>query len=179
MSVTKKILFVLIAFATAVSSTYAQGANKLRVLAAPGVAKSAEKDWHSSLTVSGKDLDLHCPKCSPIQTVDIPEKDIAALRYGQNAYHHWVAGIITGVFSLGAGLIVGLMHHRQHFFSVDTKEGKVLAIQADKGDYRQIAGMLQNFTGLPILVTAKEAHFLSGFNTKIQNPPAKNAAPAK
>ena len=46
---------------------------------------------------------------------------------------------------------------------MDTKEGKVVAIQADKKDYRDIAGMLQNFTGLPIQVSAKEAHFLNGF----------------
>jgi len=65
------------------------------------------------------------------------------------------------------GLIVGLMPHHQHYFSVDTKEGKVVAIQADKKDYRDIAGMLQNFTGLPIQVSAKEAHFLNGFNIKI------------
>ena len=174
MTTARKILFVLIAFATAASPICAQGINKLRVLSAPGVTKSADKDWHNTLTVSGKDLDLSCPKCSPVQKVDIPENDIATLRYGQNAYHHWVAGIITGVFSLGAGLVIGLMHHHKHYFSIDTKEGKVLAIQADKGNYRQIAGMLENLTGLPILVTTKDAHFLHGYNTKIQNPPPQS-----
>ncbi len=58
-------------------------------------------------------------------------------------------------------------------FSIDTKQGKVLATQADRGDYRQIAGMLQNFTGLPIEVTPKDAHYLNGFNVKIENLPAK------
>ena len=171
MIIAREVLFVLIAFATAASPAFAQGVKKLRVLSAPGVTTTAEKDWHNTLTVSGKDLDLSCPKCSPIQEVDIPENDISGLRYGQNAYHHWVAGIVTGIFSLGAGLVIGLMHHHKHFFSIDTKEGKVLAIQADKGNYRRIAGMLENFTGLPILVTAKDAHFLNGYNTKIQNPP--------
>jgi|SRR5690242_2868495 len=85
----------------------------------------------------------------------------------KNAYHHWVSGIVTGVFSLGVGAIVGLMPHHEHFYSVDLKDGKVLGIQADKGDYRQIAGMLENFAGLPIQVSAKDAHFLNGFNTRI------------
>jgi hypothetical protein len=131
------------------------------------VTKTEPKDWHNSLGISGQNLTLNCPKCSPIQAIAVPATDIAALRYGQNAYHHWVTGIVSGAFSLGVGLIVGLMPHHQHFFSVDTKEGKVLAIQADKKDYRQIAGMLENFAGLPIQVSAKEAHFLNGFNVKI------------
>jgi hypothetical protein len=50
---------------------------------------------------------------------------------------------------------------------VDTKEGKVVAIQADKKDYRDIAGMLQNFTGLPNQVSAKEAHSLNVSNIKV------------
>lgn len=169
----RKILFALVTLTITTAPLYAQNATKLRVIAAPGVTKAQPKNWHNSLGVSGKELVLHCPKCAPIQTVDIAEKDIAALRYGQNAYHHWVAGIVSGVFSLGVGLIVGLMPHHQHFFSVDTKEGKVLAIQAHKRDYRQIAGMLENFTGLPIFVTAKDAHYLNGFNIKIENTPEK------
>lgn len=169
----RKCLFVLLSLATVTSPAYVQTANKLRVLAAPGVTATKQKDWHNALGISGKNLTLHCPKCVPIQTVNIPEKDITELRYGQNAYHHWVAGIVSGVFSLGVGLIVGLMPHHQHYFSVDTKSGKVLGIQADKGDYRQIAGMLQNFTGLPFHVTAKDAHYLNGFNVKIENVPSK------
>jgi hypothetical protein len=89
------------------------------------------------------------------------------LRYGQNAYHHWVSGVVTGIFSLGIGLIVGLMPHHQHYFSVDLKSGKVLGIQADKSDYKEIAGMLQNSTGLPIQTTAKDAHYLNGFNVQV------------
>lgn len=173
MKIARKFLFVLLTLATAISPAYAQTANKLRVLAAPGVTATNQKDWGNSLSVSGKDLTLHCPKCTPIQTVSIAEADIAALRYGQNAYHHWVAGIVSGVLSLGVGLIVGLMPHHQHYFSIDTKQGKVLGIQADKGDYRQIAGMLQNSTGLPFYVTAKDAHYLNGFNVKVENVPAK------
>lgn len=88
-------------------------------------------DWHNSLGISGQDLVLNCPKCAPIQNVKVPSSDIATIRYGENAYHHWVAG-------------------HQHFLSVDTKEGKVVAIQEDKKDYRDIAGTPQNFTGLPI-----------------------------
>lgn len=94
--------------------------------------------------------------------------NIATLRYGGNAYHHWVAGIVSGVFSLGIGLIVGLMPHHQHYFSIDTKDGKVVGLQADKSNYRELAGVLENFTGLPILVTSKDAHYLNGFNTKIR-----------
>jgi len=56
----------------------------------------------------------------------------------------------------------------QHFFSVDLKDGKALGIQADKGDYRRIAGMLESFANLPIQVTAKDSHFLAGFNTQIE-----------
>lgn len=173
MDIVKRTLFVLVTISMVIAPAYAQTAKKLRVLAAPGVTATKPKDWHNTLGVSGKDLTLNCPKCKPIQTITIPEKQITTLRYGQNAYHHWAAGIVSGVFSLGVGLIVGLMPHHQHFFSVDTKNGKVLAIQADKKDYREIAGMLENFTGLPIDVTAKDAHYLNGFNTKIEGAPGK------
>jgi len=163
----KGLLALVVVFCVVALPTYPQTADKLIVIAAPGVTKSEPKDWHNSLGISGQDMVLNCPKCMPIQTVKVPASDIATIRYGENAYHHWVAGIVTGVLSLGVGLIVGLMPHHQHYFSVDTKEGKVVAIQADKKDYRDIAGMLQNFTGLPIQVSAKEAHFLNGFNVKI------------
>ena len=42
-----------------------------------------------------------------------------------------------------------------------------MALQADKHNYKQMVGMLQNFAGLPIEVSAKDAHFLAGFNTKV------------
>ena len=57
--------------------------------------------------------------------------------------------------------------------TVDFGTRTLLGIQADKGDYRQIAGMLENFAGLPIAVTAKDAHYLNGFNTKIEAAPSK------
>lgn len=170
---TKRLLIIVLALAVIVLPAYPQNADKLIVIAAPGVTKSEPKDWRNSLGISGEDLVLNCPKCVPIQTVKVPSSDIATIRYGENAYHHWVAGIVTGVLSLGVGLIVGLMPHHQHYFSVDTKEGKVVAIQADKKNYRNIAGMLQNFTGLPIQVSAKEAHFLNGFNVKITSEEQK------
>ncbi|HUX45308.1 MAG TPA: hypothetical protein VMV57_11205 [Terracidiphilus sp.] len=151
----------------------AQSANKLRVVTAPGVTKVDQKDWKNTLTITGPDMVLDCRKCSPIQTVTVPVTSIAALHYGQNAYHHWAAGIATGVLSLGVGLIVGLMPHHQHFYSIDEKDGKVLGIQADKGNYRDIARMLQQATHLPIEVTSKDAHFLAGFNTKIVDSGAK------
>ncbi|MGH9489838.1 MAG: hypothetical protein ACRD17_04965 [Terriglobales bacterium] len=162
-------LVVLSAFAPLL----AQSANKLRVLAAPGVTQLKPKDWHNSLAVAASSLVLDCPKCAPIQAVSIPQSEIAGLRYGQNAYHHWVSGVVTGIFSLGIGAIVGFMPHHQHFFSIDLKDGKVLAIQADKHDYREIAGMLENFAGLPIQVSAKDAHFLDGFNTQVVGTAAK------
>jgi hypothetical protein len=164
----KKVLAVLSALCIFAWPAYPQTANKLRVLTAPGAKEASPKDWHNSLAVSGDILTLHCPKCSPIQAVTVPRAEIASLRYGQNAYHHWVAGIVTGVFSLGTGLVVGLMPHHQHFFSIDLRDGGVLGIQADKSDYRKIAGMLENFTGLPIHVTAKDAHFLNGFKTQTE-----------
>lgn len=163
----KKVVAVLATLWVAVWPVYSQSADKLRVLAAPGVTKTDAKDWKNTLNVSGQDLVLNCAKCSPIQSITTPVSEIALIHYGQNAYHHWVAGIATGALSLGAGLIVGLMPHHEHYFSIDRKDGKVIGIQADKDDYRQIAGMLQNSTSLPIEVTAKEAHFLNGFNTKI------------
>lgn len=166
-NIMKRTLVLLIIAYVFTPSAYSQTANKLRVLTAPGVTESKPKDWKNSLAISGDKLMLHCPQCSPVQTVAIAKTDIASLRYGQNAYHHWVSGIVTGVASLGVGLIVGAMPHHQHYFSVDTKDGKALGIQADKHDYRQIAGMLENFAGMPIKVTAKDAHFLSGFNTQI------------
>lgn len=169
----KTSLVLLAALCLFVTPAYPQTANKLRVLTAPGVKKAAPKDWHNSLGISGEELALHCPKCSPVHDVEIPRKEISTLRYGQNAYHHWVAGIVTGIFSLGTGLVVGLMPHHQHFFSIDTSDGKVLGIQADKKDYHKIAGMLENFTGLPIQVTAKDAHFLNGFKTTIVGPEKK------
>lgn len=147
----------------------AQDFSKLRVLGAPGITKADPKDWHNSLALQGKTLTLSCPKCSPINTVTLTAENIATLRYGGNAYHHWVAGVVTGVFTLGVGLIVGLMPHHQHYFSIDTKDGKVLGLQADKSDYRQLAGALENFTGLPITVSSKDAHYLAGFNTKIED----------
>ncbi|MGB6974461.1 MAG: hypothetical protein WBD67_07245 [Terracidiphilus sp.] len=150
-----------------------QSATKLRVVTAPGVTKLDQKDWNNTLTITGQDLVLDCKKCSPIQTVTVPVASIAALHYGQNAYHHWAAGIAAGVLSLGVGLIVGLMPHHQHFFSIDEKDGKVLGIQADKGDYRDIARMLQQSTSLPIEVTSKDAHFLNGYNTKVVDSGAK------
>lgn len=163
----KRVAAVLIMLAIVTAPVFPQGADKLRVIAAPGVTKSNPKDWKNSLDVSGHNFVLDCRKCMPIQTISVAEADVAALRYGGNAYHHWVAGIVSGAFSLGIGLIVGLMPHHQHYFSVDLKNGKVIGIQADKGDYKQIAGMLQNSTGLPFQVTAKDAHYLNGFNTKI------------
>jgi hypothetical protein len=147
----------------------AQDIDKLRVLGAPGVTKVDPKDWHNSLSLQGKTLTLNCPKCSPTNTVTLAAENIATLRYGGNAYHHWVAGIVSGLFTLGVGLIVGLMPHHQHYFSIDTKDGKVLGLQADKSDYRQLAGALENFTGLPITVSSKDAHYLAGFNTKIED----------
>ncbi|HET9743499.1 MAG TPA: hypothetical protein VFQ00_12175 [Terriglobales bacterium] len=150
-----------------ISSAQSQTEQKIRVLAAPGVNQADPKDWHNTLAISGDTLTVSCPKCSPIQSIAVPKSNVAALRYGQNAYHHWVSGVVTGVFSLGIGTIIGAMPHHQHYFSIDTKDGKALGIQADKSNYRQIAGMLENFAALPIQVTAKDAHFLSGFNTKI------------
>ncbi len=152
---------------------HSQSAQKLRVITAPGVTRMDRKDWKNTLSVSGKSLMLDCPKCNPIQTVTVPVSSIAKLQYGQNAYHHWAAGIATGVLTLGGGLIVGLMPHHQHFFSIDEKGGKVLGIQADKSDYRQIAGMLQQSTHLPIEVTSKDAHYLNGFNTQVVESQSK------
>src|ERR1700689_3771305 len=149
------------------ASTSAQTVNKLRVLTAPGVTDTAQKDWGNTLAVSDKTLKLTCPKCSPIESVSFAAGDIASLRNGQNAYHHWVAGIVSGVLSLGVGLIVGLMPHHEHYFSIDTKDGKSLGIQADKGDFKQVAGMLQNFAAQPIQVSEKDAHYLNGFNIKV------------
>lgn len=163
----KKAFSVLLALWIVSAPVFPQSADKLRVIAAPGVTKSDAKNWKNTLTVSGQNLVLNCPKCTPIQSVTIAEADVAALRYGQNAYHHWVSGVVTGVFSLGIGLIVGLMPHHQHYFSIDLKDGKVMGIQADKSDYKEIAGMLQNSCGQPIQVTQKDAHYLNGFNVKI------------
>jgi hypothetical protein len=147
--------------------TYSQTVRKLRVLTAPGITDTAQKDWGNTLAVSDKTLKLTCPKCSPIQSVSIDAGEITSLRYGQNAYHHWVAGIVSGVLSLGVGLIVGLMPHHEHYFSIDTKDGKSLGVQADKSDFRQVAGMLQNFAAQPIQVSEKDAHYLNGFNIKV------------
>lgn len=154
---------------------FAQTATKLRVMTAPGVTQNQKpNNWHNTFGVSAGKLVLTCPKCLPIQTVSVDRSEIATIRYGQNAYHHWAAGIVTGIFTLGGGLIVGLMPHHQHFFSVDLKNGRAVGIQADKGDYKEIASMLINYTGMPIHVTAKDAHFLAGFNTTIDNNvPAK------
>lgn len=157
----------------AASLASGQAINKLRVLAAPGVTQTQPKDWGNTLNASGKSLQLQCPKCSPIQSVSVAVSEIAGLRYGQNAYHHWAAGAVTSFFTLGIGAIVGFMPHHQHFFSVDLKDGKVLALQADKKDYKAMAGMLENFAGLPIQVSAKDAHFLAGFNTKVTEDTAK------
>lgn len=168
----KKILALLSSFTfflATVLPVSAQGITKLRVLGAPGVTKSNPKDWHNSISFQGKTLTLDCRKCSPIDTITVNADNIATLRYGGNAYHHWVAGIVTGAFSLGIGLIVGLMPHHQHYFSIDTKDGKVVGLQADKRNYRELAGDLENFAGLPIIVTAKDAHYLNGFNIKIEN----------
>jgi hypothetical protein len=154
--------------------TYSQTASKLRVLTAPGVTDTAQKNWGNTLTVSDKTLTLTCPKCSPIQSVSVAAGDISSIRYGQNAYHHWVAGIVSGVLSLGVGLIVGLMPHHEHYFSIDTKDGKSLGIQADKSDFKQIAGMLQNFASLPIQVSEKDAHYLNGFNIQVTSEQGDN-----
>jgi hypothetical protein len=78
----------------------AQDVDKLRVLGAPGVTKVDPKDWHNSLSLQGKTLTLNCPKCSPTSTVTLAAENIATLRYGGNAYHHWVAGIVSGLFTV-------------------------------------------------------------------------------
>jgi hypothetical protein len=153
---------------------YPQTARKLRVLTVPGMSDTAAKEWNNTLSVSGTTLTLTCPKCSPTQTYSLEASNIGTLRYGQNAYHHWVAGIVTGVLSLGVGLIVGLMPHHEHYFSVDTKDGKTLGIQADKRDFKQIAGMLQNFAGLPFQVSQKDAHYLNGFNIQVSAEAAED-----
>jgi hypothetical protein len=163
----RRIASLLIVVSLVGAPTYSQTVSKLRVLTAPGITDTAQKDWGNTLAVSDKNLILTCPKCSPIHSVSITSGDIASIRYGQNAYHHWVAGIVSGVLSLGVGLIVGLMPHHEHYFSIDTKDGKSLGIQADKGDFKQVAGMLQNFAALPIQVSEKDAHYLNGFNIQV------------
>ena len=112
------ILFIVVSLIGA--PTYSQTASKLRVLTAPGVTDTAPKNWNNTLAVSDKTLKLTCPKCSPIQSISVAAGDIASIRYGQNAYHHWVAGIVSGVLSLGVGLIVGLMPHHEHYFSISS-----------------------------------------------------------
>ncbi len=151
------------------------GAEKVRVLAAPGVNTVDPKDWGNTLTISEKGLVLECRKCTPIQTVTVDIADISELRYGGNAYHHWVAGIVSGAFSLGVGLIIGLMPHHEHYFSIGLKSGKVVGIQADKGNYREVAGRLVNATGLPIIVSPKDAHYLNGFRTQIEEEQKTNS----
>lgn len=163
----KRCIGIVLAVTMTALPAFAQSATKLRVVTAPGVTKLDQKDWKNTLTINGPEMTLECGKCGPIQTVTVPVASIAALHYGQNAYHHWAAGIATGVLSLGVGLIVGLMPHHQHFYSIDLKDGKVIGIQADKSNYRAIATMLQQATKLPIEVTTKDAHFLAGYNTKI------------
>lgn len=104
--------------------TYGQNIHKLRVLVAPGVAESKPQDWHNLLTVSGDKLTLHCPKCSPIQTVSVAKTEVASLRYGENAYHHWKWAVGVGLlipFGALAGLAMGLTPHHKHFFSVDMR----------------------------------------------------------
>lgn len=169
----KTFIGLVVAFCLTVQPLCAQTADKVRVITAPGITDTDQKNWKNTLTISGQSLTLNCPKCTPIQTVTTPVSEIAALHYGQNAYHHWVAGIVTGILSLGVGLIVGLMPHHEHYFSIDQKNGKVIGIQADKSDFRQIAAMLQQSTGLPIEVTSKDAHFLNGFNTKVVDTESK------
>jgi len=169
----RQITAVVLSLFVACSPLFGQSFSKLRVIAAPVVTKSDAKDWKNTLGISASNLVLGCPKCEPIQSASTPLSEIAALRYGQNAYHHWVSGIVTGAFSLGIGLIVGLMPHHQHYFSIDLKSGKVIGIQADKSDYRGIAGMLQNSVGLPIEVSPKDAHYLNGFNVKITQAESK------
>ena len=152
---------------------FAQTATKLRVLAAPGVTQNDTKDWHNTLAPDGNTLKLTCPKCQPQQTLSTPADQIASLRYGDNAYHHWATGAVTALFTLGIGAIVGFMPHHQHFFSIDLKSGRVIAIQADKGNYKEIAGMLQNLTGLSFEVSQKDAHFLAGYNVKVEQDSGK------
>lgn len=176
----KKTFVGAIALYLAVLPGYAQTAKKLRVLAAPGITQNQKpKDWHNTLAISGNNLILTCSACLPIQKVTVPKADIAEVRYGQNAYHHWAAGIVTGIFSLGVGAIVGFMPHHQHFFSVDLKDGKAVGIQAHKSDYKEIAAMLENFTALPIHVTPKDAHFLAGYNIAIDSGSANSSASGK
>jgi hypothetical protein len=168
----RRIASLLIVVSLVAAPTYSQTVSKLRVLTAPGITDTAQKDWGNTLAVSDKTLILTCPKCSPIHSVSITAGDITSIRYGQNAYHHWVAGIVSGVLSLGVGLIVGLMPHHEHYFSIDTKDGKSIGIQVDKNDFKQVAGMLQNFAALPIQVSSKDAHYLNGFNVQVTSEQA-------
>ena len=172
----RALLFVgALAVAAAAARPVSPGAgiDKLRVLTAPGIAETKPKDWHNSLTVVGDSLVLQCAACTPRQSLTIPRAEIASVQYGQNAYHHWVAGLVTGAISPLVGVIVAVMPHHQHFYSIDLKNGHVLGFQADKSDYKRAAGLLNNFTGLPIEVTLRDAHFLDGFNIQIVLPPAK------
>src|SRR6185437_2525097 len=68
-----------------------------------GYYKIERKRLENTLSVSGQKLTLDCPKCLPTQSVTVSISDISALRYGQNAYHHSVSGVATGIFSLGLG----------------------------------------------------------------------------
>lgn len=169
MTETKAALLTAAALLSMVVAAHAQTITKLRVLAAPGVTKNDPKDWHNNLVADSGALTLTCPKCEPTQSLSFPMASVAALRYGNNAYHHWAAGGVTAIFTLGIGALVGFMPHHQHFFSIDLKSGKVVAVQADKHDYEELAGMLQNATGLPISVSQKDAHFLAGFNLKVES----------
>lgn len=159
--------------------SFAQTAKKLRVLAAPGITQVNVKDWHNTLAPDNNALDLTCRSCEPTHDLSFPAQDISTLRYGNNAYHHWATGIVTGIFSLGAGAIIGFMPHHQHFFSIDLNDGKVIAIQADKSDYKQIAGILQNLTGKPFQVSQKDAHFLAGYNETVESDSSEGSAKSK
>lgn len=64
----RELLALVVALSVIAVPAYPQTADKLIVIAAPGVTKSESKDWHNSLGVSGQDLVLNCPKCMPIQT---------------------------------------------------------------------------------------------------------------
>ena len=176
----KKIAAAALAVSLAVLPAYSQTVKKLRVLGAPGINQNPQpKNWHNTLGVSSNKLVLTCPKCIPIQTVTVPKGEISEIRYGQNAYHHWAAGIVTGIFSLGIGAIVGFMPHHQHFYSIDLKDGKAVGIQADKSNYKQIALVLENFTALPIHATAKDAHFLLGYNVVVDSGSTSSSKSSK
>ncbi len=119
------------------------------------------KDWDNRLTITGDTITL---ALKDGKTVNIPDKSVTSLSYGQEA-HRRVGTMIALAVLVAPVALFGLFHKtRLHYIGIqymtpDKKTAGIL-LQGDKNNYRAILVGLQGVTGIPVSVAEKDREFV-------------------